>query len=462
MTVNALSEVASPGLQPGVLKSELEYMAYHGQYTAVYERYLTIPEQDRVLYENVEILSGVVLGCIKQVQEFRHGSDLTRARSSPHGKFVEHVLNQLIAYCTSRKTSPRELFICIFEWAGELARMALSDDALRYFDKAEALEIRRYPDLYAMLMSKRAELLFNAGRHEDAHRILSELAENYYLVPDRNLFSSIIFMLGKTALLNGQARSYKELLFSGLRYFYTRDDIRLLFTEQLIKTYRHFYRVFFDHDRPLSEKLLFLIHWFYHSCSRHRMSIMTAATKAARMIVLGYVYFLNYGHPRGAGSRFLSGWNECNDKRAYDPCRPDATKKSILVTRAMGGIGDLLMMTPGFHALKEAYPDNDIFLAAPRQYHQLFIGNDDVKLIDIEKASLEARAFGKWFNFTDCPAGRIESRTAPDVKMNRIDIFARALGIRGTRLRKMDRRPRYFLTGGKRNSRPCSGNGTLP
>jgi len=47
-------------------------------------------------------------------------------------------------------------------------------------------------------------------------------------------------------------------------------------------------------------------------------------------------------------------------------------------------------------------------------------------------------------NLTDCPAARTESLTAPRVRRNRIEIFARALGVPRKALRRMDRRPRYF------------------
>jgi ADP-heptose:LPS heptosyltransferase len=111
----------------------------------------------------------------------------------------------------------------------------------------------------------------------------------------------------------------------------------------------------------------------------------------------------------------------------------------------MGGIGDLLTMTPGIHALRKKYPGKEIHFAIPKRYFSVFANNPDVKLIDIEKDDFDYRDYQKWFNLTDCPAARVESLTAPRVKRSRVDIFARALGIRGMRFRRMDRRPRYFL-----------------
>jgi ADP-heptose:LPS heptosyltransferase len=120
--------------------------------------------------------------------------------------------------------------------------------------------------------------------------------------------------------------------------------------------------------------------------------------------------------------------------------------KKILITRAMGGIGDLLMMTPGIHALRKKFPKSEINLAIPKRYFPVFEGNDDVKLIDIEGDFFTHLKFNKWYNFTDCPAARKESITAPRVRKSRIDIFASALNIKFLSRIKMSKRPRYFLT----------------
>lgn len=430
------------------LKSELEYMSFHGQYLAVYERYHTLSPQERVLYASKEILTAVILCGIQHLKKYRQNSPIPGVRSiSPEKAFVEEALNLLIEDCVSRNTSPRSLFKCIIAWIEELGSVANPGDILHYFERADSMGVHRYPDLHAQLILKRGEFMLNAGNHEEAFVLLSALAEKYYLVPDRNLISGIILALGKAALLTGHAHSYKELLFSGLRHFYTRDKIRLLFAGQLATTYRRFYRIFSEGDRPISDKILFLTHWFYYSISKNTILKKIRFTQSVRLAVLAYVYFLNYRYwGKRVNRTFPSEQNEKISGGEQPARQGNQARKAILVTRAMGGIGDLLMMTPGLHALKEMHPDHEIFFATPQQYHQLFIGNSDVRMLDIETSILDSGAFQKWFNLTDCPAARIESRTLPDVRMNRIDIFAYSLGIRGNRLRKMKKRPRYFLT----------------
>ena len=115
----------------------------------------------------------------------------------------------------------------------------------------------------------------------------------------------------------------------------------------------------------------------------------------------------------------------------------------------MGGVGDFLMMTPGLRALKAMRAERPVVLAIPHRFFPLFEGNDDVRLLDID-GDFDPGAYREWLNLTDCPAARVESRTAPAVRSNRIELFARALGITGARLRAMDRRPRYTVSDAER------------
>ena len=75
----------------------------------------------------------------------------------------------------------------------------------------------------------------------------------------------------------------------------------------------------------------------------------------------------------------------------------------------------------------------------------MFEGNPDVRLLDIDSEQCDPLQYRRWFNFTDCPASRVEARTSPKVKDGRIEIFARALGINPFGVRRMNKRPRYFV-----------------
>lgn len=116
----------------------------------------------------------------------------------------------------------------------------------------------------------------------------------------------------------------------------------------------------------------------------------------------------------------------------------------IVVTRAMGGIGDLLMMTPGLKALARKHPDREIWFAIPKGFHQLFYGFESIKPIDIDHLELYQEDCFALHNLTECPASKVESAEIPFVKQNRIEIFSRALGIKY--LTQAEKKPIYIVT----------------
>jgi ADP-heptose:LPS heptosyltransferase/tetratricopeptide (TPR) repeat protein len=449
MSNEARRHVSSTISNVDALRQELEYLAYHGQDTSAKGLYKKIPEQERRFYQSTLVLSSVIRGSIKPLKRNSPPRKTDNLESKDGGAALEQDLNDFIEFCNDRGIRPAELFECIIAVGDALKSMSNTSAALRHYDKAEELGIRENTELFGQLILKKAQILFHLGRITEAHNILSSAAERYYLFHDKNLISEILHLLGKTALLTGRARYFKALLFSGMRLFYTRTAIRRLFAGLVVKTYRQFHRVILDQELSLSDKLLFLVHWVDYRAGSSRMFVKSGIARIAKYGVLGYVYFINYviGQERLHRHAFLSRV-ELNSPGREEPSSraPASTRKMILVTRAMGGIGDLLMMTPGLHALKLKFPSSEIQMVIPRKFAPLFAGNEDVTLIDIETADLDVRSYEKWFNLTDCPAARIESRTMPNVTQNRIDIFARALGIRGGRLRKMNKLPRYFIT----------------
>ncbi|SFW63675.1 MULTISPECIES: glycosyltransferase family 9 protein [Desulfovibrio] len=118
----------------------------------------------------------------------------------------------------------------------------------------------------------------------------------------------------------------------------------------------------------------------------------------------------------------------------------------VVVTRAMGGIGDLLMMTPGLKALARKHPDREVWFAIPKGFHQLFYGFESIKTVDIDHLELYQEDCFALHNLTECPASRVETSTLPNVKQNRIDIFAAAMGITAKELDSVGRTPVYTVT----------------
>lgn len=113
--------------------------------------------------------------------------------------------------------------------------------------------------------------------------------------------------------------------------------------------------------------------------------------------------------------------------------------------RAMGGVGDLLTMTPGIRALSKK-SGQKVQFAVPRRFASLFESNDQVKLCSLEEQGVDWLLEGPVLDLTDCPAARGESATVPDVRSGRIELFAAALGIRRKELRRFGQRPFYEPT----------------
>lgn len=167
------AHMSNSPLIPGVnsRKDELEYMAYHGQYAAVYERYRNMPEQNRRACLSTYVLNAVVLGAIDRVK----GTGKVGQPDDEEKASIERDLDLFIEFCNNRKIKPRELYECILAWADELAGMSHTEEAIRYFEKAEELGIRNYSDLFARLNLRKAELLCNS------HGRLRPLGERFWV-----------------------------------------------------------------------------------------------------------------------------------------------------------------------------------------------------------------------------------------------------------------------------------------
>lgn len=117
----------------------------------------------------------------------------------------------------------------------------------------------------------------------------------------------------------------------------------------------------------------------------------------------------------------------------------------VLVTRAMGGIGDLLMMEPGLEANATRY-GQAVDFAIPRKFFPIFEHNPHVNLIDIDGPPIDISTYRHFFNLSQCPASRYESRTRPEIKKGRVEIFAQAMRVDLKRLQRQGWHINHFLS----------------
>jgi ADP-heptose:LPS heptosyltransferase len=432
--------------QPSCAPHELEYIAFSGQRETAHGIFRSLPKHQWHVYANKYTLTEVIQGGIRKLDKFLSAS--AEKAAGDEKQFVDDLVRLFIATCRHKNVYPRELYLALLEWCEKLTKLSLLAESLGYYDEVISLGVNTFPDLSARAILGKSSVLNTLGRFAEAQQLLGSLSCRPYVISDRNLIPQLFFILGRESLLQGDANYYKQLLFQGLRQFYTNIEQRASFVDQLRKTYRRSYRLLLDPSVSISDKLLFATHWLYFRVHTNRLVRLTRLQGLLKAAVLGYVYVVNYlrREPvfRSVATATVSHSRVI--RRNNEKGRTTSSHRNILITRAMGGIGDLLMMTPGFRALKQKYPDEEIHLAIPRRYFPLFENNPDVKVVDIENDELLHRAYKRWHNLTDCPAARVESRTAPKVKKSRIDIFASALGIGWWRLHQMNRKPVYVIT----------------
>ena len=102
------------------------------------------------------------------------------------------------------------------------------------------------------------------------------------------------------------------------------------------------------------------------------------------------------------------------------------SRRPVLITRAMGGIGDLVMMRASLRLFLKNH-GGPLYLRTPVKFFPLFRDITNLKLLDIE-SPLDLKEFFN-YSFTDCPAGKMESIQYPDIKINRIEAFIYGLDL---------------------------------
>ena len=434
-----------------VEKEKLIYMAYTGQYEFVYNTLRKIELHDISDYCDKYIISQAIWGSIQKLKQYKniHNSDFIIHEK----QFLIELLKLFIKYCEEDSLFPREIFQSVLYVTEELVHLMDYDTALKFLDDALKLGVNKYPDIRLQVLNRKAFILSSSGKLKEAYSLLINLIEHPYLISDRNKIAEILFNLSQISLKNGNAAYYKKTLFLGLSYFYSNAHDRKKFFDQLRVTFRSSLRLILDRDTSFSKKFLYTMHWFFYKVPDFGKLKLAFINKGLHKLLLCLIYITNYSIRNGLAQfkeqnsppKFPALATFTNDDIRNRNFENISKKENILITRAMGGIGDLLMMTPGINALKRKSPKQEIHLAVPQRYFPIFEGNNDIKLVDIEEDHISHLSYKKWFNYTDCPAARVESRTSPKVKKSRIDIFSRSLGIYGFRYWRMYRKPRYFI-----------------
>lgn len=348
--------------------------------------------------------------------------------------YVERLQRQFLALHATLQARGQPFTIEWFQglerWADALLRQHLFDRVEQTLHLAYRSGAHRFAGVHQALRATEALLLATLGRTDEAAQIAVRYALRPYLLPDRRLRPQIYRRLMAALILMGRVAEYRALLWRGLSDVYFDETERAWFVQQARVTYRGTLRTLLRSDMPAALRLQFALHVGCDALGRLRPVRWLRLDRALRWGNFALAYYLQYGRPA---------------RRVLAPTAPGAVADRILVTRAMGGLGDLLMMTPGLRALRARHPATPIHLALPRGFFALFEGNPDVELIDIEAPELDPAGYRQWFDLTDCPAARVESRQQPNVRRDRVQIFAAAMGVDSAALARHGNAPHYVV-----------------
>jgi ADP-heptose:LPS heptosyltransferase len=323
--------------------------------------------------------------------------------------------------------------------------------------------VNKFPRIAQDIQVQQAYLDARMGNKAQSGNIALDLIRKPYLLPGKrelpNLYNKLMHVLSASNHL----AEYKLVLWKGASSFNASNAQRDKFTEQLVLTYRGALRCLVQTDIPLIYRFPFLLGNLARLVGKPPLFSMLWLNKPFHWLHLGTLYLLDFAfHKQSveldkAVLRRLSrpddapethGQQRASTTTSWSQRDKKKAPKKILITRAMGGLGDILMMSAGVHALRQRRPDTEeIHFATPKSFHGVLSGLEGVKLLDINETPIDLTQYKKWINLTDCPAGKVEGRQSPNVKRNRIEIFAKAMGIREWALRRLGGHlPRYMVS----------------
>jgi hypothetical protein len=314
-------------------------------------------------------------------------------------------------------------------------------------DRFAALDIRAYPNEVAQLQVVRIEALVLAGRNTAALELSTPIAERPYLIEGDPSSLRKFLELDTLARLNAGRRAEVDAVALGRL---------LLLIQAQRRGARQLYKKFFSMlatsaaDDPQYSRLEGIVLF----AARLRLALrlrkkgqaifMAIAEWPMSVLAAWTLRFIAWrtSHLRiqvldGTGT--LASCPPTEQNPTSEVLHDRGTAGDILVTRAMGGLGDIMMMTPGLTALAKR-TGRPVHFATKRQFFPLLENNPDIHLLDID-GIIDVRRYRRWVNLSFCPAARYESRVTPKIKKGRVELFAGAMGIKRKTLDRSGWRP---------------------
>ena len=417
----------------------------------------------------------------RELQEiWQHIDRLRRFKRSASGypsirpDDCQRVIAALRQYVTDHKTE-------IGRWETNY-----TDELLQGLDELASGELSAYPSELIRLSILRAEIFLLLERPLDAIKVLKPLATKPYMVEGDFSLVERNFELDLSAHLSaGQFAAINPVLFERLRYLIRWRPYRALRLFYKFHSALAFGPAPSDyaiaatvrrHAQSMLEsriespgnrikrsyfKTKYVLSWFIGSLLLAVMSHVpkrllrrwrlkrVKPLKITRRVYREVVRLLPHNRRRKRAEALETAMRFRNEIQTGVPSdgpkhTPPPTKKDHLITRAMGGIGDIIMMTPGLHAraLKLGRP---VYFATKKQFFPLIENDPAIHLLDIE-SSIDTGLFRKWTDLSICPAASYESRQRPHVRRGRVELFARKMGVTKAELQLYGTQPRCLLS----------------
>jgi len=381
-------------------------------------------------YRNAYSLHGVIRGAYLRIMTGMPTGGTVGAAILDAASTAYRALELL---CT-REGFTSEYYKAARMMSGMLIRSGRFDDGSVVIDEAFKNGAGRIPGVRIALLLLRIQLLRSfAGQQEAAFDLAEDLVARPFQIIEAPQVAELNILYGLLCKETARLDAFQLVMWRGLRVTRGNTALRNRTLDNLVEIYGSREAVDVQAAPGSVEETVLRLAWAARAQSSDRAGKATAADFCDR--IDAYLGRHNYAGPRAQHEVYFSG-----------PAPRIGTQHRILVTRGVGGIGDLLMMTPGIRVLREMNPQSEIVFAVPGHLMTLLNGNPHCTAVDIAAEGLDVRDFDAWYNLSDCPATRHESGTAPLVTLSRIELFAEGMGVEPSDLACSGRRPVYLVS----------------
>lgn len=296
-------------------------------------------------------------------------------------------------------------------------------------EQLRATELRAYPGEMLKLLLMVAQIRLQQNDHAAVREAIGHYADRPYAMEgDFLTMLGILWCDCQARSLAGDVKGLADLALTRMIFLVGLRSDHVFY---IVRKFAAFLAL--GADRPIKDG--YLESWLIWYCrtmtfaqrkrgSTFNRRVMKSYSRVFEALAAGTLYLRKFGDLRWGTSRMRN--------------------EAPLVTRAMGGIGDLIMMSPGFRVLSQQ-TGKPVRVAIPKRFFPLFQNNPSVQLIDVDGPPIDLSDESRWYNLSRCPAAAYEARHLPHVKKGRVELFASGMRIKARDLDASGQKPDIHL-----------------